>query len=210
MTADDIAQTIADFRHAAKSAMDAGADAVELHAANGYLLHQFLSPNSNLRNDGYGGSVQARSRLVIEVAAAVADEIGADRVGIRISPGLAIGGIDEGDGVRAQYAHLVRELAPLGLAYLHTFQLFDEELLGDLRSAWPGALLVLRAGRTAETLDQDVAAGIADVVPLGRWALANPDIVERLRSGASLLEPDPGTFYGGGAEGYTDYPRLAA
>lgn len=210
MTADDIAQTITDFRHAARSAMEAGADAVELHAANGYLLHQFLSPNSNARTDHYGGSVAARSRFVVDVAAAVADEIGADRVGIRVSPGLAIGGIDEGDTVRVQYAHLVRALAPLGLAYLHTFQLFDEELLADLRAAWPGALLVLRAGRTPDTLDQDVVAGLADVVPLGRWALANPDVVERLRAGAPLGEADPKTFYGGDTHGYTDYPRLAA
>lgn len=212
MTTDDIAQTIADFRHAARSAVEAGADAVELHAANGYLLHQFLSPNANQRDDRYGGSVGARSQFVVEVATAVADEIGAERVGIRVSPGLAIGGIDEGEGenVREQYAHLVRSLAPLRLAYLHAFQLFDEELLADLRAAWPGALLVLRAGRTRETLDQDVAAGLADAVPVGRWALANPDIVERLRIGAPLGEADPATFYGGGAQGYTDYPRVTA
>lgn len=210
MTTDDIAKTIADFRHAARSAVEAGADAVELHAANGYLLHQFLSSNANQRTDRYGGSAEARSRFVVEVATAVADEIGPERVGIRISPGLAIGGVDEGDDVRQQYAHLVRALAPLGLAYLHTFQLFDEELLADLRRAWPGSLLVLRAGRTLETLDQDVVAGLADAVPFGRWALANPDIVERLRAGAPLSDADPTTFYGGGAHGYTDYGRLAA
>ncbi|MDP9984753.1 2,4-dienoyl-CoA reductase-like NADH-dependent reductase (Old Yellow Enzyme family) [Pseudarthrobacter oxydans] len=208
MTIDDIAQTIADFRHAAASAIQAGADGVEIHAANGYLLHQFLSPNANTRTDDHGGSVENRSRFAIDVATAVAEEIGAERVGIRVSPGLAIGGIDEGDGTRDQYRHLVGALAPLGLAYLHTFQLFDEELLRELRALWPGALLVLRAGRTPETLAQDIDAGIADVVPLGRWALANPDVVTRLRTGASLNDADPATFYGGGAAGYTDYPRL--
>jgi N-ethylmaleimide reductase len=207
MTAGDIAATIADFRHAAASAVAAGADGVEIHGANGYLLHQFLSPNSNHREDHYGGSVENRSRLVIEIAAAVVDEIGAERVGIRLSPGLAIGGIDEGGHAAGeQYRHLVGELAELNLAYLHLFQLGDEELLTDIRAAWPNALLVLRAGRAVNELDRDVEAGLADIVPLGRWALANPDVVDRLRTGAPLAEADPGTFYGGGAAGYTDYP----
>jgi N-ethylmaleimide reductase len=206
MTAGDIAATIADFRHAAASAVAAGADGVEIHGANGYLLHQFLSPNSNHREDHYGGSVENRSRLVIEIAAAVVDEIGAERVGIRLSPGLAIGGIDEGEHAGEQYRHLVGELAELNLAYLHLFQLGDEELLTDIRAAWPNALLVLRAGRAVNELDRDVEAGLADIVPLGRWALANPDVVDRLRTGAPLAEADPGTFYGGGAAGYTDYP----
>jgi N-ethylmaleimide reductase len=206
MTAGDIAATIADFRHAAASAVAAGADGVEIHGANGYLLHQFLSPNSNHREDHYGGSVENRSRLVIEIAAAVVDEIGAERVGIRLSPGLAIGGIDEGEHAGEQYRHLVGELSELNLAYLHLFQLGDEELLTDIRAAWPNALLVLRAGRAVNELDRDVEAGLADIVPLGRWALANPDVVDRLRTGAPLAEADPGTFYGGGAAGYTDYP----
>ncbi|MDQ0821465.1 N-ethylmaleimide reductase [Arthrobacter sp. V4I6] len=206
MTAGDIAATIADFRHAAASAVAAGADGVEIHGANGYLLHQFLSPNSNHREDHYGGSVENRSRLVIEIAAAVVDEIGAERVGIRLSPGLAIGGIDEGEHAGEQYRHLVGELAELNLAYLHLFQLGDEELLTDIRAAWPNALLVLRAGRAVNELDRDVEAGLADIIPLGRWALANPDVVDRLRTGAPLAEADPGTFYGGGAAGYTDYP----
>lgn len=208
MTTEDIAQTIADFRHAAASAIEAGADGVEIHGANGYLLHQFLSPNANHRTDEYGGTVAARSRFVVEVATAVADEIGADRVGIRLSPGLPIGGIDEGGSVGEQYRHLVRELAPLGLAYLHVFQFGDEELLRDIRSAWPGALLVLRAGRTPDALGKDIEAGLADIVPIGRWALANPDVVERLRVGAPLAEADPSTFYGGGAAGYIDYPSF--
>ena len=210
MTADDIRQTVDDFRYAAARAIEAGADGVEIHAANGYLLHQFLAPDANHRTDGYGGSVAARSRLAIEVAEAVAGEIGADRVGIRISPAQKIGGIDEGAPAGSQYRDLVARLAPLGLAYLHVVHLSDEELLRDIRRVWPGALLVLRVDRTPETLARDVEAGLADMVPIGRWALANPDVVDRLRRGAPLTAADRTTFYGGGAAGYTDYPRLAA
>jgi N-ethylmaleimide reductase len=121
LSVDDIQATIADFRHAAASAIAAGADGVEIHGANGYLLHQFLSPNANHRTDAYGGSVEKRSRFAVEVARTVAEEIGADRTGIRISPAFPLGGIDEGDavGVRAQYRHLVGELAAFNLAYLH-------------------------------------------------------------------------------------------
>ncbi|MGW3747151.1 alkene reductase [Streptomyces sp. NPDC005146] len=207
----ELAGVVAEFRHAAAMAVEAGADGVEIHAANGYLLHQFLSPNANHRSDGYGGSVEARSRFVVEVAAAVAEEIGADGVGIRISPGFPLGGIDEGDeeAVRAQYRHLVGELAPLDLAYMHIHHLGDEELLRSLREAWPAALLVLRYGRTREELAEYLDSGLADVAPVGRWALANPDLVERLRLDAPLTEADPATLYGGGAAGYTDYPTLA-
>ncbi|WP_347978164.1 alkene reductase [Microbacterium sp. ProA8] len=210
MSGDDIARTIAEFRHAAAKAVEAGADGVEIHGANGYLLHQFLSPNANTRTDGYGGSIPARSRFALEVAAAVADEIGGDRVGIRISPGLVIGGIDEGPDAADQYRHLVGELAGLNLAYLHVVQSSDEVLLRDLRDLWPSALLVLRAGRSLDALGDDIDAGLADIVPIARWALANPDVVERIRSGAPMNDADPATFYGGGAAGYTDYPALAS
>ncbi|MEU5416233.1 alkene reductase [Streptomyces clavifer] len=207
----DIQTTIADFRHAAASAIAAGADGVEIHGANGYLLHQFLSPNANHRTDTYGGSVENRSRLVVEVARAVGEEIGVDRVGIRLSPSMPLGGIDEGDAeaVRAQYRHLVGELAPLSLAYLHVHHVGDDELLRSFREVWPTALLVVRYGRTREQIADDIDAGLADIAPLGRFALANPDIVERLRTGAPLNEIDPATLYGGGEAGYTNYPTLA-
>ena len=184
---------------------------MEIHGANGYLLHQFLSPNSNHRTDEYGGSVENRSRFVVEVARAVAEEIGADRTGIRISPAFPLGGINEGDpaDVRAQYRHLVGELATLNLAYLHVHHLGDDELLRSFRDAWPTAILVVRYGRDREQIADDIDAGLADIAPLGRFALANPDIVERLRTGAPLNELDPATLYGGGAAGYTDYPALA-
>ncbi|MCQ6269312.1 alkene reductase [Pseudarthrobacter sp. R1] len=211
LSTEDIRATVAEFRHAAASAIAAGADGVEIHGANGYLLHQFLSPNANHRSDSYGGSVENRSRFVIEIAEALAEEIGADRVGIRLSPAMPLGGINEGDteSVRAQYRHLVGELATLDLAYLHLHHVGDEELLRSLRDLWPTAVLVVRYGRNREQVAGDIEAGLADIAPLGRFALANPDIVERLRSGALLNEVDPTTVYGGGAVGYTDYPALA-
>ena len=209
---EDIQSTINDFRHAAATAIAAGADGVELHGANGYLLHQFLSPNANHRSDAYGGSVENRSRFSLEVAAAVADEIGADRVGIRISPSMPLGGIDEGDSatVHAQYTHLVGQLADLNLAYLHVHHIGDDELLRSFRDVWPTAVLVLRYGREREQIADYIDAGLADIAPLGRLALANPDIVQPLRAGAPLNEIDPETLYGGDEKGYTDYPTLTA
>ena len=212
LSVEDIQTVIAEFRHAAASAIAAGADGVEIHAANGYLLHQFLAPNANQRTDQYGGSLENRARLTVEVAAAVADEIGADRTGIRISPTFPLGGLDEGapEQVHAQYRYLVGALAPLNLAYLHVHHLGDDALLRALRDVWPTAVLVVRYGRTREQIADDLLAGLADVAPLGRWALANPDAVARLRADAPFAEPDPATFYTPGAHGYTDYPALTA
>ncbi|WP_271985443.1 alkene reductase [Pseudoclavibacter terrae] len=210
LSPEEIQAVIAEFRHAAASAIAAGADGVEIHGANGYLLHQFLSPNANHRTDAYGGSIENRSRIVVEIARALAEEIGADRVGIRLSPAMPLGGLDEGDteSVRAQYRHLVGELATLNLAYLHVHHVGDDELLRSFREAWPTALLVVRYGRTREQIGDDIEAGLADIAPLGRFALANPDVVARLREGAEFNELDPSTLYSGGAAGYTDYPVL--
>lgn len=211
LSTEDIAGVIQEFRHAAASAIAAGADGVEIHGANGYLLHQFLSPNANQRTDYYGGSVENRSRFVVEVAAAVAEEIGSDRVGIRLSPAMPLGGINEGEleDVRVQYRHLVGELAPLNLAYLHLHHVGDDDLLRSFRELWPTAILVLRYGRTREQIAEYLESGLADIAPLGRMALANPDIVERLRTDADLNEIDPTTLYGGGEAGYIDYPTMA-
>jgi len=209
LTTDEIAETVHDFRRAARLAIDAGADGVEIHGANGYIVHQFFAPNANQRTDAYGGSIANRIRFAVEVVRAVADEIGADRTAIRLSPGLPLGGLDEGPEGPALYRELVAALAPLNLAYLHLMHAGDDNLLADIRSVWPTALMVLRLGRTRETLDQDIMSGQADLVSIGRWALANPDVVERLRTDAPFNEADPSTFYGGGAAGYTDYPRLA-
>jgi len=204
---DEVQRTVADFAAAAAAAIRAGADGVEIHAANGYLLHQFLSSNANQRGDRYGGSVENRIRFPVEIAAAVADEIGPERTGLQISPGNGFNDIVEADTVTL-YRALVTALAPLGLAYLNIAHQGDERLLADLRRLWPDALVLNRAGADIERRVQDIANGIADVVTVGRHVLANPDFVERVRTGAPLNEPDPATFYGGGKRGYTDYPAL--
>ncbi len=212
MTAEDIRRTIAEFRHAGACAMEAGADGVEIHGANGYLLDQFLAPNANHRTDAYGGTIENRSRLTLEVADGLAHEIGADHVGIRLSPGSHAGDLDHGPDGPALYHHLVSELDHLGLAYLSLFHFDSEEVLRDLRDAWHAPLLLIRAGRpvTLEALEPDIASGLADVQLLGSSALANPDIVTRLRTGAPMNVPDPATFYSGDAHGYTDYPTLSS
>lgn len=209
LSAGEVRATAQDFAAAAARAVAAGADGVEIHGANGYLIQQFLAPNANHRKDAWGGSIEGRARFALEVATAVAARIGPQRTGIRLSPGSRLGGIDEGAEGADLYRHLVAGLAELDLAYLHLAYAGDDTLLRDLRRLWPNALLLNRPNRPFDALGADVAAGLADVEPVARWALANPDLVERLRSGVALNEPDPATFYGGGAAGYIDYPALA-
>ena len=208
LSVDEINATIQDFRHAARSAIEAGADGVEIHGANGYLFSQFFAPNANVRTDRYGGSIENRARLAVEVASAIVDEIGPERTAIRLSPGVQLGGLVEGPEGPDLYRYLVRELDKLGLAYLHLYHFGDEALLTDVRRIWSKPLVLLRDKRTLETLGDDVVAGRADLVAIGKWALANPDFIERVRRGAPLNEPNPATFFGGGAAGYTDYPTL--
>ncbi|WP_267887173.1 oxidoreductase [Mycobacteroides immunogenum] len=211
MSVEEIADTVEDFRHAALAAIEAGADGVEIHGANGYLPQQFIAPNANIRDDQYGGSIENRARFTVEVAAAVADAIGPERTAIRLSPGATLGGLDEGPESADLYRHLVAELAKLDLLYLHLYYFVpDDDLLRDVRSLWPGTLLLVRNGRSVEQVGDDVARGLADIAPLGSSALANPDIVDRIRLGAPLNAPDPSTFYGGGAAGYTDYKTLSS
>jgi N-ethylmaleimide reductase len=204
----EIAGTVGDFADAAWMAIQAGADAVEIHGANGYLLQQFLAPNANRRSDDYGGSIENRTRFTLQVAEAVADMIGAERTGIRLSPGATLGGLDEGSEGPDLYRHLVAELAKLDLAFLDVFSFADDVLLRDIRALWPNPLLLIRAGRTLDQLGADVDAGLADIAPVATWALANPDFIDRLRSGAPLNDADPATFYTGGAHGYIDYPSI--
>jgi N-ethylmaleimide reductase len=209
LSTEEVAATVDDFRRAAAAAMAAGADGVEIHGANGYLVHQFLSANTNQRTDHYGGSMENRIRFAVEVAAAVADEIGADRTGLRISPGNPFNDIAETDTAEL-YPALARALAPLGLAYLHLLHAGDEALLDTLRASWSTTLILNRAGTDMPTRAKDIDNGTADLVSVGALALANPDLVHRLRSDAPLNTPDPATFYGGGAAGYTDYPTYTA
>ena len=184
---------------------------MEIHAANGYLVHQFLAPGSNERTDEYGGSPANRARFAIEVTRAVADAIGAERVGIRISPAHNIQGATEEDpaDVEATYTTLVDEIAPLGLAYLSALADPSLELSQRLRKDF-GGVFIANDGFSSVTTRESAQAvlddDLADAVAVGRLFLANPDLPARWRSGAALNEPNPDTFYGGGAEGYVDYP----
>ncbi|MEF2098328.1 hypothetical protein V3595_27550 [Bacillus sp. CFBP9009] len=204
----EIKDVINEFRLAARSAIEAGADGVEIHGANGYLIQQFLSENSNHRQDAYGGTIEGRSRFAIEVAKAVVDEIGAERTGIRFSPQGTLQGIDEGENSLEMYRYLISELNKLNLAYLHLMHFGNKQFLKDVRQLWDQSLLVNRPGRPLDQLSSDVDNNFADVVTVGTWVLANPDFVERIQSGAPLNEPDKNTLYAGGKEGYTDYPFL--
>jgi N-ethylmaleimide reductase len=205
----EIAETVQDFRRAAAAAVAGGADGVEIHGANGYLVHQFLSSNANQRTDRYGGSIENRIRFAVEVASAVADEIGAGRTGIRISPGNPFNDLIEHDPAQV-YGALVPALGRLGLAYLHLTHGADEDLPWAIRRDWPSALLLNRPGAHLDVRADDVQGGLADVITVSSMTLANPDIVARARAGAPLNAPDPSTFYGGDERGYTDYPTLAA
>jgi len=208
----ELAGVVGEFVDAARRAMRAGLDGVELHAANGYLLQQFLADGSNTRTDGYGGSPQNRARFVIEVATAVAAAIGAQRVGIRISPGSSFNGVSETE-TEQTYAALLAGLNPLGLLYLHVLESPDSRFHEALRTSWDGPF-IFNTGFTGPsdlaTAQDAVDSGATDLFCIGRGFLANPDLVERLRTGAELNEPDLSTFYSGGAHGYTDYPALSA
>ena len=207
LTEDEIAGTVRDFRHAAAAAWEAGADGVEIHAANGYLIHQFLSNNANQRTDGYGGSIENRIRFAFEVAAGVAEEIGGERTGIIISPGNPLNDILEED-VDDLYSVLLRALSPLGLAYLNVVHGGNEDLIDAIRRDWESPLLLNRRGADLETRIHDVESGLADVITVGTQTLANPDLVERIKNGSPLNEPDRTTFYGGDERGYIDYPTM--
>lgn len=205
---EEVRQTVADFRLAARRAIEAGADGVEIHGANAYLVHQFLAPSANTRTDAYGGSIENRARFAIEVATAIAEEIGADRTAIRLSPGMAMWGIDEGTEGPDLYRYLVAELNKLGLAYLHLMHLGNEPLLADLRALWKQTLILNRPSRPRDQIGSDLAAGLADMEAYGQMVLANPDFIERLKTNAPLNEADRNTFFGGTDKGYTDYPAL--
>jgi len=212
LTADELPGILQEIVQGSLNAIEAGFDGVELHSANGYLLHEFLAPSSNQRNDIYGGSPENRARFVIEVVKAVVEAVGADRVGIRISPEHNVQGVTELDAadVRETYRLLVDAIAPLNLAYLSILHKDPTgELVQDLRSRFNGAFLVNTGFGVITTRDEAislVADGHADAVVVGRPAIANPDLARRWREGLPVNEPDPSTFYADGATGYTDYP----
>lgn len=218
---DEMPGIVEAYRHASQRAMVAGFDGVEVHAANGYLLDQFLRRGSNQRTDAYGGSIDHRARLLLEVMDAVTDAIGAERVGIRLSPVTHANDAHD-DAPQPLFEYVVRQLAPLGLAYVHViegqtggprdYQQGDDTFSYDaLRAAYRDAggrgAWMVNNGYDGSLAHTAVAQG-ADLVAFGKPFIANPDLTHRLRDGLPLNEPDRQTFYGGGAEGYTDYPTL--
>jgi N-ethylmaleimide reductase len=217
----DIRATIDDFAAAARNAIRAGADGVEVHSANGYLLNQFLATSTNHRTDSYGGSIPNRIRFVVEVVEAVAAAIGPERTGLRLSPGNPHNGIAMDDGDRL-FPALLDAIGPLDLAYLHLAYASATPLFADLRRRWQSVLIANPSDPQAGEADPIPADGGraaaermldagADLIALGRPFLANPDLVERLRVGAPVNPlRDDVPLYGGGAEGYTDYPTMDA
>ncbi len=209
LTTDEVRQTVADFAFAARRAVEAGADGVEIHGANAYLIQQFFAPSANTRSDQYGGAIENRARFAIEIAQAIVEEIGADRTAIRLSPGTTIWGIDEGAQGPDLYRYLVAELDKLGLAYVHVMHQGNEPLLADIRTLWNGTLIVNRPGRPREQVGNDVAAGLAELEAYGAMVLANPDFVARLKTDAPMNEAHREGFFGGTGQFYTDYPTLS-
>lgn len=217
LVAQDLHRVREEFVTAARRAVEAGLDGVELHGANGYLLHQFLSPVSNTRTDEYGGSPEKRARFVVEVVQAVAAEIGAARVGLRISPEHNVQGVLELDraDVLATYDALLAGLAGLGTAYLSVLHKdIDGDLVRHLREGYDGGAFLLNSGSSTVTDQQQarhiVEDDLADAVTVGRAFIANPDLVERWRDGLGENVPDIRTFYDGGERGYTDYAFATA
>lgn len=204
----EIAETIEGYRQAARLAIEAGFDGVELHAASGYLPEQFLSSGSNQRTDEYGGSVANRTRFVLEVLAALATEIGGNRVGIKISPEMNFNDIVDGNP-RETYTYLVEQLRGLNLAYLHV-ALFGTQVdyHAILKPLFDGSYLV-GGGLNQQSAEAMLAEGRADAAVFGSAFLANPDLPERFRQGAALNVPDKDSFYSPGAQGYIDYPPLS-
>jgi N-ethylmaleimide reductase len=214
---DELARVRDEYVHSATLAIEAGFDGVELHGANGYLLEQFLNPTSNVRTDEYGGSVTNRARFVLEVARALADAIGAERTGIRLSPWGMASDMPQYPAIDETYAYLATELQAIGLVYVH---LVNHESMGAphvpartvdmIRRIFTNALILSGGYHTIDAIDAVLKTGEANLVAVGRPFIANPDFVERLEKGQALAIPDPSTYYAPGpnglADGYTDYP----
>ncbi|MFJ9711163.1 alkene reductase [Streptomyces sp. NPDC101234] len=210
LTEGEIHATVADYAAAARAAVEAGFDGVELHGANGYLIHQFLAPGSNRRTDGWGGSPAGHIRFAVETVKAVVEAIGAERTGLRLSPGNPLNDMDEPEP-EPTYTALVDALEPLGLAYVHVMEVPGQrELTTALRKRFSGVFVLNPAteGPTGPEALALVEDGTADVVSYGQLFLANPDLPARLKAGGPFNSANPATFFGGGAEGYTDYPAL--
>ncbi len=220
LRADELPGIVADYVQAARNAIAAGFDGVEVHSANGYLLDQFLRDSVNDRTDAYGGSIANRARFPLEVMRAVAASIGPGRTGIRISPVTPSNDAKPDSNPQALFDHLVTELATIGIAYVHVVEgatggardiaPFDYAALrARFRRGHPAGAWIANNGYDAAMARAALASGAADLVAFGKPFISNPDLVARLRTGAPLAAWNQATFYGGGATGYTDYPALA-
>lgn len=217
MTIEDIKRTVGDFKQAAINAFEAGFDGVELHGANGYLLQQFFSKNSNLREDAYGGSIENRTRILFEILDELKDVVDIRRVALRLNPSLnGIMGIEVDEETIALYDYIVNKLNGYGLAYIHLIEPFTDvsalseaiqEVAKYFRKIYNGSIIINRAF-TKETANQVLNNGDPDLVSFGVPFIANPDLVERFKKDEVLKQPDPATFYTPGEKGYTDYPSL--
>jgi len=214
-TLDDIKRTVEDFAVAARNALRAGFDAVQLHGANGYLIDQFLRDGTNQRDDDYGGPIENRVRLLREVVSALVAEVGADRTHVRLSPNGEVQGCDDSDSARL-FTAAGAVCGELGIAALELREPGTQSsflatqvpaVSPEIRKVFHGTL-ILNSDYVGESASARLGEGVADAISFGRPFLANPDLVERLRSGAGLNTPNPRTFYAPGPEGYTDYPAL--
>ncbi len=214
MNLNEVSQAIAEFTQAAKNAIEAGFDGVELHGANGYLIEQFIHPHSNQRTDQYGGTLENRSRFLLEVAASVSNAIGKERVGVRLSPYGVNGDLPHYPEIEETYAYLAEELNKLGILYIHLVDHsamgappVTESVVNTIREKFEN-ILILSGGYDSGRAEKALQSGLADLVAFGRPFIANPDLVERFKVGAALAAPDPKTLYVGDEKGFTDYPVL--
>ncbi|RWX74666.1 alkene reductase [Neorhizobium lilium] len=208
LSLEDIPGVVDDFRHAAESAKRAGFDGVELHGANGYLIDQFLRDGTNKRTDAYGGSVENRVRLLKEIVEAIIPVFGGERIGVRLSPTIPVFSMSDSDPA-ATFGHAAETLGSYGLAYLHVVQIGDPDFDYVALKRRFGGTYIANGGFDADSAEIAITNGAADLIAFGTKFLANPDLIERFRSGAPLNQPDPATFYQGEEHGYTDYPALS-
>jgi N-ethylmaleimide reductase len=214
MTAAEVKATIGEYVQASKNAIAAGFDGVEVHGANGYLIEQFIRPNSNQRTDEYGGPIENRARFALEIVRAVSDAIGKDKVGIRLSPFGVFNDLPLYPEIEADYAYLARKLNELGIVYVHLVDhsaqgapVVPQSIKDTFRHEFKHTL-ILSGGYDAARAEADLAAGKAGLIAFGKPFLANPDLIERFQAGAALNPPDFNTFYTPGPKGYTDYPAV--
>ncbi|MGI8931157.1 MAG: alkene reductase [Sphingomicrobium sp.] len=216
MSRADIERVTGDYAHAARNAITAGFDGVQIHGANGYLVDQFLRQSSNRREDGYGGSIVNRLRFMREVCEAIAAEAGADRTGIRLSPNVDSHGAEDSDPA-ALFTAAAAELARIGIAWIElrepgpqsTFHASETPPISPAMREQFGGIIVLNSDYDGPSAAERMGDGVADAISFGRTYIANPDLVERIRAGAPLNDWDAATFYTQGREGYTDYPRFS-